>query len=273
MKDNPTMNTITTHQNDASRRWIRSWAAALLVAAGLFLLTRAPQVSAATGTLVPALYQTVLDANGNPVAGAKVCTYLAGTSTPAVTYTDVNLTVPNSNPIVADTAGRWAAYLTPGTGYKFILQDATGTAGVCNGAVLRTVDNVAGIPSASIIVTGTWFPSLGGSTTYTVQDGTYVRIGPLVAARGKITVNALGTGSPNQIGGLPFPVAGETAVVIGTYLNLAAPVVTLGGFMADGGTTIGVTGLSAAGATQGFANAFGNGTTVTFGVTYQTAAP
>jgi hypothetical protein len=92
-----------------------------------------------TGTQVPVLYQTVLDSNGHPVAGAKIYTYLAGTTTPTTTWTDATLGTPNSNPIIADSAGRWSAYLQPGAGYKFVIQDASG-------AAIRTIDNVVGLP-------------------------------------------------------------------------------------------------------------------------------
>jgi hypothetical protein len=127
--------------------WARSVTIAILIVGGVLLLQRGGR--AATGTLVPALYQTVLDSNGNPVSGAKVCTYLSGTTTPVTTYTDVGLTVPAANPITADSAGRWAAYLATGVSYKFVLQDATGTAGVCNGATIRTIDGVAAIPGTA----------------------------------------------------------------------------------------------------------------------------
>jgi hypothetical protein len=90
-----------------------------------------------SGALAPALYQQIEDANGKPVAGAKIFTYQAGTTTPAVVYTDVNLSVPAANPIVADTAGVWSAYLVTAVGYKFVIQDASG-------ATLRTIDNVVG---------------------------------------------------------------------------------------------------------------------------------
>lgn len=115
----------------------------------LLLSLAAAPLHAASGTLVPALYQTVFDSNGDPVNNAKICTYLAGTTTPATTYTDVALTTPSANPIRADSAGRWGAYLAIGVSYKFVLQDATGTVGVCDGAAIKTVDNVLAVPGSS----------------------------------------------------------------------------------------------------------------------------
>ena len=51
---------------------------------------------------------------------------------------------------------------------------------------------------------GTWTPSLGGNTTYTVQTGTYVKIGRLVHVEGKLVIGTLGTGSATTVSGLPF---------------------------------------------------------------------
>lgn len=104
---------------------------------------------AATLTVMPTPYQTALDGNGNPINGGKVCTYAAGTTTPIATYTDVTGATQNLNPIIADPAGRFTAWLLPGTSYKFVYQDASGTANTCDGVTFRTVDNVSAIPGAS----------------------------------------------------------------------------------------------------------------------------
>lgn len=124
----------------------------------ILLLGLAMPAQAATGTLFPSPWFTALDVNGNPIALAKGCFYSAGTSTPATTYSDVLLTTPNANPIRANSSGVIGpVYLTPGQSYKFILQDATGTAGNCDGAVVRTQDNIAAVPTSSGVVdiTGT----------------------------------------------------------------------------------------------------------------------
>lgn len=71
-----------------------------------------------TGTITPSPYQQEIDGNGEPISGALIYTYVAGTSTPATTYTTAALNVQNTNPIVADSAGRWVAWLVPGNTYK-----------------------------------------------------------------------------------------------------------------------------------------------------------
>lgn len=82
-----------------------------------------------------------LDANGAPLAGAKLCTYAAGTTTPLATYTDSTAVTPNSNPIVLDSAGRASVWVGPKL-YKFVLR--VGGDGTCTtGVVQWTQDNVA----------------------------------------------------------------------------------------------------------------------------------
>ena len=78
---------------------------------------------------------------GAVLTGGKLYTYLAGTTTPAVTYTTSAGTVARTNPVVLDSAGR-----VPGSGeiwllavsYKFILKDS-------NEVLIATYDNIFGI--------------------------------------------------------------------------------------------------------------------------------
>jgi len=65
------------------------------------------------------------DSNGDPLAGGKVYSYLAGTSTPASTYADATGLVANTNPLILDAEGRGALYLGAGS-YKIIVKDADG---------------------------------------------------------------------------------------------------------------------------------------------------
>lgn len=108
-----------------------------------------------SGTVMPSPYQTVFDDNGDPVSGALVWTYIAGLSTPQATYTTSALNVANTNPIQADSAGRFVAFLTPGASYKFLFE--TAATPPAHGSVIRTVDNVLAVPASSntVDVTGT----------------------------------------------------------------------------------------------------------------------
>jgi len=67
------------------------------------------------------------DANGLPLSGGLIYTYLSGTSTPAVTYTSRTGLANNTNPIVLNSAGRTPAeiWLDGGVLYKFLLKSST----------------------------------------------------------------------------------------------------------------------------------------------------
>lgn len=84
------------------------------------------------------------DNNGKPLSGGKIYTYSAGTTTPVATYTSRSGTVPNTNPIILDAAGRtpqeiWAI---EGTLYKYVVKTSADV-------LIRTWDNVGGsyVPS------------------------------------------------------------------------------------------------------------------------------
>ena len=100
---------------------------------------------------------TLLDDVGNPGSGYKIWTYLAGTTTPATTYTSPVGDVDNSNPVVADAAGRLTICLETYKAYKFICTDDTGaidplTGLPAVGATLWTKDNIAGDYSSTFRV-------------------------------------------------------------------------------------------------------------------------
>lgn len=94
--------------------------------------------------LSPVCNDQQFDANGNPLVGGKVYTYLAGTTTPAATYTDSTGATPQANPIVLNSLGLPASpiWLTGGVTYKLVVKTAADV-------TLRTVDNVSGINDVS----------------------------------------------------------------------------------------------------------------------------
>ena len=63
------------------------------------------------------------DANGDPLSGGKLWFYQTGTTTPLNTFSEETLTTANTNPVEADSAGRFGdIYLGTGT-YKVVLTD------------------------------------------------------------------------------------------------------------------------------------------------------
>lgn len=78
--------------------------------------------------------------NGLPLAGGKLYTYAAGTTTPLATYTSNSGVTPHANPIILDSAGRVPSevWLTTSLSYKFTLKTAANVE-------IWTKDNVPGI--------------------------------------------------------------------------------------------------------------------------------
>lgn len=74
--------------------------------------------------LAPLARQRFFDANGDPLAGGKLYTYEAGTTTPKATYTDRSGTTANTNPIILDANGECDIWIASGF-YKFVLKDSS----------------------------------------------------------------------------------------------------------------------------------------------------
>ena len=96
-----------------------------------------------------------LTTTGLPLNGGLLYTYQAGSSTPLATYTDVNGTTANTNPIVLGTDGRPQneMWLTYGYSYKFVLKDSAGV-------TIQSYDNLYGIIGTAP-ASGTTFPAGG----------------------------------------------------------------------------------------------------------------
>lgn len=114
------------------------------------------------------------DDNGNPLTGGKIYTYLAGTTTPATTYTSVTGATPHTNPIILDAAGRVPEeiWLTVGLRYKFIIKTSTDV-------LIGTYDNISGFGGVASIAN---FTGTGSQTTFALafvpvsENGTDVYI-------------------------------------------------------------------------------------------------
>jgi hypothetical protein len=99
----------------------------------------------ANGVLLPNLWLYALDSVGVALPGSLLNMYAAGTSTRIDTFSDIALTIANTNPLVADGAGRFGPiYVTPGLSYKAVWTTAAGD-------LLRTLDNIPAGPSTASI--------------------------------------------------------------------------------------------------------------------------
>lgn len=107
---------------------------------------------------------TAIDGNGDPISGAKLNFYEAGTSTRLDTFADEGLTIPNSNPVIADAAGRFSDIWLKEQDYKVVYMDAADV-------TLVTVDPINGL----IVVSGDDFkvsPQVPPDMTVQVSAGT-----------------------------------------------------------------------------------------------------
>jgi hypothetical protein len=125
---------------------------------------------------------------------------------------------------------------------------------------------------------GTWTPNVGGNATYSVQAGNYVKIGKLVYIRGTMTINTIGTGTQNQLAGLPFTLASVSAnggamPSIGYWANFATNVIAIYGGADGGSTNLYFGSKSSSGNTLDWTtNIFGNSSRIDFNMTYIASA-
>ena len=98
------------------------------------------------GGIVPNGKTTFLDNNGKPLSSGQVFFYTQGTTTPKTTYQDINQTIPNTNPVVLDAAGR-ALIWGYGT-YRQIVKDKN------NNLIWDVVTAPSGLGSSGSTATG-----------------------------------------------------------------------------------------------------------------------
>jgi hypothetical protein len=125
-----------------------------------------------------------LDNNGAPLAGGKLYTYAAGTSTPQNTYTDYTGGVANANPVILDANGEANVWLGT-SAYKFVLTNASDVQ-------QWSVDNVSGLNSSSVVTDAI---ADGAVTTPKIADlnVTTGKLADVSVTTGKIQNNAVTT--------------------------------------------------------------------------------
>ena len=194
------------------------------------------------------------DNNGIPLSGGLLYTYQAGSSTPLATYTDINATTANANPIVLNSSGRLdnEIWLTYGYNYKFVLKTAAAV-------TLGTYDNIYGIVGVQTAVGTTiptgvitlWYGSIGSVPTgWYLCDGT----NGTPDLRNKFIVGAGSTYSVSATGG-------STDAIVVTHTHTATSTVT------DPGHTHALNPSSITGIAGGGGSYFGGGTQGVSGVT------
>ena len=147
------------------------------------------------------------------ITSGQQSVFIAGTAAaPAVTTTgDLNTGIffSAADTLVVTTGGTAAVTVDSGQRTKFPTTIGVG------GATPSASGSGISFPATQSASTdantlddyeeGTWTPSLGGNTTYSITpSGTYTKIGRLVTVTFNCQVTTLGTGSAQFISGLPF---------------------------------------------------------------------
>lgn len=130
--------------------------------------------SSMTTRLLPAGWQQ-LTAAGAIASSAKLYTYAAGTSTPKATYSDSALTIPNANPVIANSTGVFGNIFATTGDYALSMKTSADV-------TLWTADPVVG-DAASFTVT-----EVTGPRTRITAAGSATNIGLDLAGKGTGTV-------------------------------------------------------------------------------------
>lgn len=157
-------------------------------------------------TILPEAKTQFTDALGVPLAGGAVYFYAPNTSTPKTTYQDALQTIPNSNPVILDSAGR-AIILGSGS-YRQVVKDA-------NGNTIWdqiTSEAVVGQTSFGGTSTGSANAQVVSAGTFSGADGSVINFTAGFSNTGATTLT-VGSGSPIAI--LKNTPTGPNNLVIG----------------------------------------------------------
>lgn len=137
--------------------------------------------------------------SGVPLAGGKIYTYIAGTTTPLTTYTDPTGSIANSNPIIADAAGRLSneIWLPVNGAYKFVLRDASD-------ALIATYDNIPTIAQPPVVNDAS---SITYEPGYSVTAGNFT-IGATYLITSVGTTDFVAIGAAANVTGIHFTATG-----------------------------------------------------------------
>lgn len=119
----------------------------------------------ATASILPMPRNVFYDANGNPLSGGIVFTYIPGSTSPKTTWMDAAETIPNTAPIVLDSAGSCLLY--GGGAYQLTVTDSAGNAvpgysGISSDLSLSVTQETTRATAAEAAILAGFGASLGG---------------------------------------------------------------------------------------------------------------
>lgn len=140
----------------------------------------------------PYLGWQVFDENGNPAAGAKAYFYAAGTSTPVDVYSNSTLATAYTQPVVADSEGRFPTIYAASGVYKVKVTDSA------NVDLFPEIDQLTVLTDLTAIQLS--FPTVTKTANYTIVASDRGKVLEFDAAGSTLIVTAkaavLGSGFP-----------------------------------------------------------------------------
>lgn len=170
--------------------------------------------------------QQPLSSAGRVLPGSKISFFLTGTATPTPVYTTSALSVAHTQPLVADSGGRFAtAYLDPTITYKATVTDSAGT-------LLYTVDPVNDVLLSQATIGQYLYPLTSAETAALVTPATYAyppgdvrRYGTITGSGGADTaIVQAAINQSMQTGGSPWYVPKGITVSVATGGATTSPV-------------------------------------------------
>jgi len=192
----------------------------------LLLILLSPLVWAQTYVPWANPHVQYLDTSGRPLTAGRVYTYAAGTTTPQTTYKDAAGTVPNTNPVILDSAGFGTIYLDQSKTYKIVLKNALDVQ-------QWSVDNVSGSVTAGVVPINNLLPATG---TNNINNGSFGQTWNWTLT-GTSSMPGLTISEP---GGLPSTNTGTDSVLfaVNTLAGSTIKPVVLGAHSGAAGLTI-----------------------------------
>lgn len=118
--------------------------------------------------LAPSPKFRAVGADGLALVGGKLYSYIAGTSTPKLTYTDFTLGTANANPVILNSRGECDLWLNGN--YKLTLTDAAD-------AVIWSVDDIRDLTSSATFTNATLAGTLTVTSTAVTWSGNPIHSG------------------------------------------------------------------------------------------------
>lgn len=199
--------------------------------------------------------------DGLPLAGGRVLTYAAGTTTPQLTYKDALLTVPNAVSVALDADGKAVIYLQA-LAYKIDVQDANGVS--IDG---YPQDFIGGLlfPSVTVPVPiaqgGTGLTAIPANGQLLIGNGVGYTLAVLTAGAGLGITNGAGTITLTPtLSVLDKSTTEQTVVSTNAPVSIYAPIIP--------GGTLGTAKIVRVTVTGYYQNTSGGNSNLTFTVTY-----